>query len=202
MLYINKELVPSLKVTVAVFTNVSPYRSTIYSNDNDHGIDILNNKLASIVSDLPAVNVFIAGDLNARVKDLKDYIVHDDVDFIHGIDSNYPNDHFDTPRSNKDKCSNRFGHSLIYLCCTYSIHMLNGRFPGDANGEFTCVANDGKSTVDYILVSTDLIDTIHDFSVVEKDVSDHFPLQCTISCNRDNEDLCVQDATHRMSQSL
>jgi len=98
----------------------------IYTNDNDNGIDILNNKPASIVLDLLAVNLMVAGDLNATLKeDLNDYIVYDDIDFMHGIDSNYPNDPFATPRANKDKCSNTFGHSLIYLCCTYSIHMLN-----------------------------------------------------------------------------
>jgi len=42
----------------------------IYTNDNDNGIDILNNKIASIVLDLLAVNLMVAGDLNATLKDL------------------------------------------------------------------------------------------------------------------------------------
>ena len=103
---------------------------------------------------------------------------------MHGIDSNYPNYPFATPRSSKDKCSNTFGHSLIDLCCTYSMHMLNGRFPVYASGEFTCVAHYNKSSVDYIIVSTDLIDIIRNFSVGEKDVSEH-PLQYTITCTRE-----------------
>ena len=41
----------------------------IYTNDNDNGIDILNNKPASIVLDLLAVNLMVAGDLNATLKE-------------------------------------------------------------------------------------------------------------------------------------
>ena len=56
--------------------------------------------------------------------------------------------------------------------------------------------------IDYILCSTNHFDTLHNFSVGEKDVSDHFPLQCTSTCTRDNEDLCVQDTAHLTPQSL
>jgi len=56
----------------------------------------------------------------------------------------------------------------------------------DSSGEFTCVANCNKSTVDYILVSTDIIDIKRNFSVGEKDVSEH-PLQYTITCTREKE---------------
>ena len=45
---------------------------------------------------------------------------------------------------------NRFGLSLIDLCCIYAVHVLNGRFSSDAKGHFTCIANNGASIVDYI----------------------------------------------------
>jgi len=51
---------------------VSQERSSVYANINENGVDILNT-IASIISDLPAVNLIVADDLNARVKVLKGY---------------------------------------------------------------------------------------------------------------------------------
>ena len=51
---------------------VSQERSSVYANINENGVDILNT-IASIISDLPAVNLIVADDLNAIVKVLKGY---------------------------------------------------------------------------------------------------------------------------------
>ena len=48
---------------------------------------------------------------------------------------------------------------LVYhfeLRKTYGIHILNGRSPGDTEGEITCTANDGYSIVDYFIASSNL----------------------------------------------
>ena len=65
------------------------------------------------------------------------------------------------------------------LCCGFNIHVLNGRAFDDMNGEITCVANNGRSVVDYILASTSLFDSFSHFEVGLEDFSDHFPLHCT-----------------------
>ena len=56
--------------------------------------------------------------------------------------------------------------------------MLNGRFSGDSLGNYTCVANNGVSTVDYMICSSELFPYICDFSVLENDESVHFPIYC------------------------
>ena len=64
-----------------VFTYILPERSSIYTNGED-GVQILNNKLTSIVSDNSDVMCVVAGDLHARVKDLQDFIPDDNIDHV------------------------------------------------------------------------------------------------------------------------
>ena len=78
-------------------------------------------------------------------------------------------------RNTRDTVLNRFGQSLIELCCTHDIHIVNGRTENDTSGNFTCVANEGKSVVDYVIASSVLFDSIADMSVDEHDFSDHLP---------------------------
>ena len=46
---------------------------------------------------------------------------------------------------------------------------------------FYCVANNGRSVVDYMLASTSLFTSFTDFEVGSEDFSDHFPLYCKLS---------------------
>ncbi|WAR15318.1 hypothetical protein MAR_005423, partial [Mya arenaria] len=123
------------------------------------------------------------GDLNARVKDIIDFIPQDNVDYIYNTKTDYPGDEFCLPRSTKDLVLNKFGLSLIELCCTHDVHLLNGRLFDDKEGNFTCMANNGKSVVDYIVASTELFEHFCDFGVDVADFSDHFPLYCTLKTN-------------------
>lgn len=94
----------------------------------------------------------------------------------------FPNSTFCLPRVNTDNEQNRFGLSLIELCCTKDSHLLNSRF-SDVNETHTCVANNGRSVVDYIVASSSLFDVILDFYIDDLDCSDHFPLVCNVKTN-------------------
>ena len=74
----------------------------------------------------PTAELLLAGDLNARISTLQDFIPYDDLKFVFG-DTDYPTDTFDIPRKSKDETYNRFGISFLDICCTYNIHVLNGR---------------------------------------------------------------------------
>lgn len=50
----------------------------------------------------------------------------------------------------------KIGQSLIDLCCTLDIHTVNGRLLRDIDGNFTCTSNEGKSVVDFFLLSSAL----------------------------------------------
>ena len=44
------------------------------------------------------------------------------------------------------------------MCCENDIHMLNGRLYDDVDGNITCISNEGKRFVDYVIASTCLFD--------------------------------------------
>ena len=164
---------------IMIFTYIAPENSPIYT-DEDNGIKFLNERISEICVQYPTAELFLAGDLNARISTLQDFIPYDDLEFVFG-DTDYPTDTFDIQRKSKDETYNRFGISLLDICCTYNIHVLNGRLFDDTNGEITCVANNGSSVVDYMLESTSLFDSFSEFKVGSDDFSDHFPLYCTVS---------------------
>ena len=140
---------------------------------------MLNENINEILLHYPNADLFVSGDLNSRIADLQDFIPFDDLQFVFG-ETEYPMDQFDIIRKSKDDTCNRFGTSLIDLCCTINIHVLNGRLFDDSAWEITCVANNGRSVVDYMLASTRLFTSFTHFQVGNEDYSDHFPLTCKI----------------------
>ena len=90
------------------------------------------------------------------------FIPFDDLQFVFG-ETEYPTDQFDIIRKSKDDTCNRFGAFFIGLCCTHSIHVLNGRLFDDCTGEITCVSNNGRSVSDYMLASTRLFNSFTHF---------------------------------------
>ena len=118
-----------------IFTYVAPEHSPIYTEENNE-LALLNEKITEILSQYPTAELFVAVDLNARIGNLQDFIPFDDIDFVFG-DTDYPTDPFTINRQSKDDTCNRFGMSLIELCCTHGIHTLNGRIFDDKNGDIT-----------------------------------------------------------------
>ena len=158
-------------------------------NDSDEkdGVKILENYLITVKAEYPYCHLFIAGDFNARCKTFLDFIPDDNLEQVFG-DISYPGDSFEMPRNTKDEHTyNSFRKSLVQMCCLLDIHILNGRIKGDEKGEFTCIANEGASIVDYNIASTDLFENISLFRVQDRDESVHFPLKCVISLQEQNQ---------------
>ena len=118
---------------ILIFTYIAPEKSPIYTEE-DNGIILLNEKILEIVTDHPGAELFVAGDLNARIGNSQDFIPHDDLEHIFG-ETEYPSDPFEMNRVSKDDTQNRFGISLLDLCCMYNIHVLNGRLFEDVKGK-------------------------------------------------------------------
>ena len=132
---------------ILIFTYISPEYSSIYSIEDNNGIEILNTNISQIKGEYPNSDLFLAGDLNSRIKNLNDFVLDDNLLFIFGDDVPYPEDDFNMPRLSKDTEFNRFGLSFIELCCTYSIHVFNGRLFDDIPGNYTCLANNRKKNL-------------------------------------------------------
>ena len=166
---------------VLCFPYVPPEGSTVYNQTGGtNGIDLFEDKLLQIASKYPDASLLLAGDFNARCGNLQDILSDDNVDYIFDQDSVYEADDFHMKRNSKDLTQNAFGVSLIEMCKNFSMHIVNGRSNKEAEGEITCIANDGSSVVDYFIVSTNLFSHIVDFEVGDRAECVHFPLQCTL----------------------
>ena len=162
---------------------IAPEYSTIYESlSSTNGVELFENELLDILTKLPDVYVIVLGDLNARTGVQLDYIPDDSTKYV--IDSGvaYDRDDFELPRVSKDKSVNSFGRSLLSLCCSLNLHIVNGRLGYDAGrGDFTCIVNLGASVVDYAIMSTFLFSRVAKFEVGLSTISDHFPLSLSMN---------------------
>jgi hypothetical protein len=163
------------------FVYAPPEGSTVYKDvEERNGIFRLESYITSITESLDEdVYLVCAGDFNARLGNRQDFIVNDDCDYLPYLsDSEYPVDTFNIARKSKDSGENNFGTALLSLCCNLNMHVLNGRCGKDKHGELTFLSHQGKSVVDYVVVSSELFRSVCDFEVMSIDSSDHFPLSC------------------------
>jgi hypothetical protein len=72
-------------------------------------------------------------------------------------------------RQNHDASVGSWGRELLDLCCDTRLLILNGRTPGDKLGEFTCLANGGCSTINYIVGSPTIWQAAPHFEVIRND---------------------------------
>ena len=79
--------------------------------------------------------------------------------------------------TNFDQYLNEHGKILLEMCKSLDIRILNGRCKGDSLGKITFNAIQGISTVDYIIVSEELLDKFQNFVVRQPSpFSDHSQL--------------------------
>ena len=78
-------------------------------------------------------------------------------------------------RKNCDSTVNQQGRSILELCHTFNLKILNGRSRGDPLGNFTYNnVNLGASTIDYSICSQNIYENINNFMVLpQNELSDH-----------------------------
>ena len=149
VLYIKSGIFDLMQDMILYITYISPEGSTIYDKKEiKNGITALENNIAYYRQKYPFCYLYIAGDLNARTKDLCDFIIDDTLDYVFNTTVDYDTDNVFAPRCNKDsERSNTFGKSLVELCCVNNVHILNGRLHNDKSGSSVYM---GVSTHFYI----------------------------------------------------
>lgn len=122
----------------------------------------------------------LTGDLNARTGSALDFVNTDHCIHIPGI--NLPQKHNLRRRKNYDSQINEHGKSLLEICKTCDLRIVNGRTSGDSFGRITCHSPKGISTVDYFIVSHEMLNLIRNFIVKEPTIfSDHSQLICWLN---------------------
>ncbi len=137
--------------------------------------------------------VLMGGDFNARTTALSDTIdISDLCELLQAPEfarTKQPN--IVTKRQNRDASVSGWGCELLNLRCDAGLLILNGRTPGDELGEFTCLANGARSTVDYIVGSPVIWQAATHLEVIINDTRycmvggdfDHRPLRLRLSIN-------------------
>ena len=169
---------------------VSPEGSSIHELRN---LDIHMELVRQITAlEAEGYACYLVGDFNGRTGTASDFVELDNNSIYLPLDEEYAVDNDSIPiRCNEDIVLNNFGRQLLDICKMTGVRIVNGRYHADANiGKFTChTANNGHSTVDYLLAKTSDIGILSEFSVGDMSVvsRDHCPLTFTlrISCNMD-----------------
>ena len=128
----------------------------------------------------------IAGDLNARTGNLIDFIQSHNLqlylDAVNGADDIFDDIQCSRRNTRDASFTNLYGRQLIEFCKNTSMLILNGRTEGDMKGNITCIANKGKTIVDYFLISKSIFHFVKCFKIVPRSESDHFPLTMSLDC--------------------
>ena len=183
-----------------IFVYLPPYGAnhSAYTSDEDNGILLLESYINQVELKFPNTDLLVSGDFNARTKDCPDFIIDDSAEYI-PLPDDYEEDRFSMPRNSKDLHGevNIHGKSLLNLCCTHNIHMLNGRIVGDLPGHLTCFTANGCSIVDYTVASSSLFPLIHRFEIGDADDYTHLPQLTQINMmeylNADEHSEAVED---------
>lgn len=101
-------------------------------------------------------------------------------------------------RYNRDKSTNNNGYSMIEMCKSLDMYIVNGRIGKDR--EIGCLTFNETSTIDYAVVSPELFPKVNNFEVdvVDKFLSDkHSPICITFNFDEISQMLSL---AHELTQ--
>ena len=189
-LLLDKNCLKTDKKVLLCFPYIAHESSPVYQNMSTKGIQNLESLFVELSEKYGQVEWIIGGDMNARTGLLDDCFVENNVhNYISYSDFDSSLDEINIKRNSKDPSyTNSFGKQLVNFCKENSLYILNGRTPGDEPGNITCIANKGKTIVDYFIATKNIFDEIASFKVTPRPESDHFPLSISINIKNDVED--------------
>ena len=126
---IDKSLLRTTKDLFLCGFYIPPETSTYFSKD-------LFEELESDIAEFSSKGfIMLLGDLNARTEKLNDFIIPDDKNFEDSVGlENYI---IPEKRNNCDNLVNNHGKTILDICKSHDLHILNGRIRGDSMGNFT-----------------------------------------------------------------
>jgi hypothetical protein len=125
--------------------------------DSKHESESVFQNLATNILEVQTLGgiILLGRDFNARSTTLPDTIDTGDLcellQVLELVETKKPS--IVAKRLNRNASVGGWGHELLDLCYDARLLILNGRTLGDELGEFTCLANGGCNTVDYIVGS-------------------------------------------------
>ena len=132
--------------------------------------------------------MLLNGDLNSRTSNVAQPVSNDEELFDDVLD-----DDSCITRQSQDNVINPFGSSLLYMCNTLDLCIINGTCSGDRHGAYTYISDNGCSVIDYFLLSKVLYANVFDMcelEVVERTECKHLPVRLVIKTHNEN---CAAD---------
>ena len=177
---------------------VVPSYSTHMAYVNGNLLDIIPEEMA-IFKDRYDCEFMYCGDFNGRTASEPDFVLNDDGNNYTPLPDDYVPDANNLPvRYNQDSVINTSGRQILDFCKTCDVRIANGRI-GDrsTSQKFTCYANGGQSTVDYLLASRSVFHLIKCFSIYPmSQFSDHCLLSFQIEIKVIDENICNRNFSY------
>ena len=107
--------------------------------------------------------IILCGDFNTRTGNLDDFA--EDVSWVSNCRLGVSERVHAVRGNNRDHTVNKFGLELIELCHGLKLRILNGKTKDDRLGDFSCFTPNGVSSIDYVVVSEELLTEIMSFVV-------------------------------------
>ena len=147
--------------------------------------------LLDLTENYPASEFLIVGDLNSRTgcENFIDIDVTDD-DALRSNEMDCVK--MAHERSSKDLSVNDFGRYLMTVCEEFDMSILNGMIPGDTSGNYTYVAYNGSSVVDYFVLSNRLLALSLSMNVGERIERKHQPIELFVNYGQSSQE-CVKN---------
>ena len=170
---VSRNLFLSENDILLVAAYVPPLGSPFYNEkETDNGILLLEECIMELDSKYNTCDFVLCGDLNSRTSNLGNRSDHvfDPC-----------RDPYDHTRFSQDKTINTFGRSLLTMCLSFNLTILNGLFD-EESGAHTYVSSNGCSVIDYCIVSTGLLWMFKSLRIVETVLSPHFCVEVDVCC--------------------
>ena len=150
----------------------SPYYNTVEEPD---GITILETCMIEVCTQYTNCNILLCGDFNSRTGKYNTAISWD----VHDVRSEAVVE----TRNSQDINLNEYGRSLLSLCGSFEMSILNGCENGTYSGEFTFLSPNGRSVIDYFIVSKNISHFCSNLKITNSVLSSHLALEMTIGCS-------------------
>ena len=141
--------------------------------------DSLVDTIESLLFYYPSSYIIVGGDFNARIGSGA-------VDVRGNKSTQIATQAYLLDRSSKDRVVNKFGLKLLKLLSLANLYLLHGTNLDITGGTYTYLSTHRASTIDYIAVSSDILNQVDKFEVVDNSLSDHCPLRLTLKSTSDN----------------
>ena len=137
-------------------------------------------------------HLLICGDFNGRTGTEPDYVIFDTDVNVPVLPDDYETD-IELQRFSQDNIVNHSGRKALEFCKSRSLRICNGRYGEDKGvGKFTFIGANGRSVVDYVIMSQALAKNIVRFyvddpSILSDHCTVHFSLTCILSRQNDSQ---------------